>query len=128
MPAAKIHGGTPTPTCRTRDAKEASVLFRPELSALYGKKEPTAVSWAIRREVVAAGEAEPIDGRVGILGMVRVEARFAVLAGIVRSGCVAVQGKIAFEEVLEERSAISGRGSNARILNLVPWRAICGGM
>jgi hypothetical protein len=32
--AAKIHGGTPTPS-RTSDAKEASVLFRPELSALY---------------------------------------------------------------------------------------------
>ncbi|KAF7681895.1 hypothetical protein GT037_000871 [Alternaria burnsii] len=41
--AANIHGGTPTPS-RTSDAKEASVLFRPELSALYGKKVPTAVS------------------------------------------------------------------------------------
>jgi hypothetical protein len=85
MPAAEIHGGTPTPTCRTRDAKEASVLFRPELSALYGKKEPTAVSWAVRKEAVAAGEAEPIDGRVRILGMVKVKARFAILAGVIRS-------------------------------------------
>ena len=80
MSAAKIHGGTPTPTWRTRDAKEASVLFRPELSALYGKEEPIAVSWVVGRKAVAAGEAEPIDGRVRILGMMTVEARFAILA------------------------------------------------
>ena len=80
MSAAWIHGGTPTPTCRTSDANEASVLFSPGLSALYGNKEPTAVSWAVKKEAVVAGEAEPIDGRVRILGVMVVEARRAILA------------------------------------------------
>lgn len=55
-------------------------MFRPELRALYGKEEPIAVSWVVGRKAVAAGEAEPIDGRVRILGMMTVEARFAILA------------------------------------------------
>jgi hypothetical protein len=38
------------------------------------------VSWAIGKKVVASGEAEPIDGCVGILGMVIVKARYAILA------------------------------------------------
>ena len=42
--------------------------------------------------------------------------------------CRGAGEKSRLKKVLEERSAISGRGSIVRILNLVPWRANCGGM
>ena len=89
----EIHGGTDTPTWRTSDANEASVLLSPDFSVLYGNEEPTAVSWAVGRRAVAEGEAEPIGGRVRILAWVMVNARCAILAVILCSCCVAVFGE-----------------------------------
>jgi hypothetical protein len=103
QPAVEIHGGTDTPTWRTSDANEASVLLSPTVSALYGSEKPTVVSWAVGRKAVAEGDAEPIDGRGGISGMVIVKARYAILAVLLYSCCVAVSVKVVFERALEER-------------------------
>ena len=57
------HGGPSSPRQqRISAAKEASVLFSPLVKAIYGNTEPVRVSWAIEREAVVSGEAEPIDG------------------------------------------------------------------
>lgn len=58
-----VQGGPSSPRQRRiRAANEASVLFSPLVEAVYGKKGPVSVSWAVEREAVASGEAEPIDG------------------------------------------------------------------
>jgi hypothetical protein len=101
LPPAVIHGGTDTPTWRTSDANEASVLLSPGFSALYGSEKPTAVSCA-GREAVAEEGAQPMDGRVRIFGMVIVKARFAILAVFLSCG-VAVLVKVVFEGLLEGR-------------------------
>ena len=38
-------------------------MFSPLVEAVYGNEGPVRVSWAIEKETVASGEAEPIDGR-----------------------------------------------------------------
>jgi hypothetical protein len=54
--------------------------------------------------------------------MVIVEARKRSLAVNLSGWSVAVLREVVFEGVLEERNAISGRGSIAQFLNLGPWR------
>jgi hypothetical protein len=64
-----FHGGPPSPTCRTSDAKDASVLFSPAVDVLYGYADPTRVSWAAeKRKAEAEGEAEPMNGDLRIFG------------------------------------------------------------
>jgi hypothetical protein len=64
-----FQGGPSSPTWRTSEAKEASVLFSPAVDVLYGNVEPTTVSWAAeKRRAVALGEAEPMNGDLRIFG------------------------------------------------------------
>jgi len=66
----RVQGGPPSPTCRTSDANDASVLFSPAFDVLYGNSaDPTRVSWgAVKRRAVAEGIAEPMNGDLRIFG------------------------------------------------------------
>lgn len=61
LPSA-FHGGPTSPSWRTSEAKEASVLFSPADERLYGYAEATKINcWAAEREkAVVEGEAEPM--------------------------------------------------------------------
>ena len=70
------------------------------------------------------GDAEPIDGRVGISGMVIVRARYAILAVLLFVLCRGF-GESRVGGSVGRKTA---GGSTARFLNLVPWRSVCSGM
>ena len=87
-----VQGGPSSPRQRRISAaKEASVLFSPLVGAVYGKTGPVRLSWAIEREAVASGEAEPIDVRCEDSVVSVVCARSLFLAGDVRSCGVKVR-------------------------------------
>jgi uncharacterized ParB-like nuclease family protein len=66
-------------------------LFSPLVEAVYGKTGPVRVSWAIEREAVALGEAEPIDVCCEDSLVSIVCARSLFLAVVVRSCGVKVR-------------------------------------
>jgi hypothetical protein len=87
-------------------------LFSPLARAVYGNTGPVRVSWAIEREAVASGEAEPIDDGSGDSEMSIVGARY--LSWLWMSVCVVVCVAFEGERKVAKKGQRSAGGRRAR--------------